>query len=67
VVLGKTPKEALALVDQSFFIRYKDKDTSSWDDLGDAAILSGVAKIFQPGSVVATIAWKVRKSIADGQ
>jgi nitrogen fixation NifU-like protein len=56
VVLGKTPKEALALVDQ-FSLLVQGRDDVNFDDLGDAAILSGVAK-FPARIRCATLAWK---------
>ncbi len=56
VVLGKTPKEALALVDQ-FSLLVQGRDDVDFDDLGDAAILSGVAK-FPARIRCATLAWK---------
>ncbi|SEK94699.1 nitrogen fixation protein NifU [Carnobacterium iners] len=63
VVLGKTPKEALALVDQ-FSLLVQGKEPGNLDDLGDAAILSGVVK-FPARIRCATLAWKgLEKALA---
>ncbi|MEG0289633.1 MAG: SUF system NifU family Fe-S cluster assembly protein [Carnobacterium sp.] len=62
-VLGKTLEEALALADQ-FSLLVQGKDLENLDDLGDAAILSGVAK-FPARIRCATLAWKgLEKALA---
>lgn len=62
-ILGKTTKEALALVDQ-FSLLVQGKEPENLDDLGDAAILSGVSK-FPARIRCATLAWKgLEKALA---
>lgn len=56
VVIGKTTTEALALID-SFSELVQGKDVAKLDALGDAQILSGVAK-FPARIKCATLGWK---------
>lgn len=56
VVIGKTTTEALALID-SFSELVQGKDVAELDALGDAQILSGVAK-FPARIKCATLGWK---------
>ncbi|MBP1039510.1 SUF system NifU family Fe-S cluster assembly protein [Vagococcus sp. BWB3-3] len=56
VVIGKTTSEALALID-SFSELVQGKDVAKLDALGDAQILSGVAK-FPARIKCATLGWK---------
>lgn len=55
-VIGRTTQEALALVDQ-FSLLVQGKENEKMEDLGDAAILSGVSK-FPARIRCATLAWK---------
>lgn len=57
VVIGKTTEEALALID-TFSQLVQGNEVKNLDDLGDAAILSGVAK-FPARIKCATLGWKV--------
>lgn len=56
VVIGKTTSEALALID-SFSELVQGNDVAKLDALGDAQILSGVAK-FPARIKCATLGWK---------
>jgi len=56
VVIGKTETEAFALI-QGFSELVQGQEPSNQDDLGDAAILSGVAK-FPARIKCATLGWK---------
>lgn len=58
VMLGKTPAEAKQLVTQfSHMVAGEDEAAGDLDDLGDAALLSGVAK-FPARIKCSTLAWK---------
>lgn len=56
VVIGKTVSEALALADQ-FSLLVQGKDVPKREELGDAALLNGVAK-FPARIKCATLSWK---------
>ncbi|WP_314208564.1 Fe-S cluster assembly sulfur transfer protein SufU [Vagococcus salmoninarum] len=56
VVIGKTTEEALELIN-SFSELVQGNEVPKFDDLGDAAILSGVAK-FPARIKCATLGWK---------
>lgn len=55
-VIGKTEQEALVLIEQ-FSELVQGNETGDLDDLGDAAMLSGVAK-FPARIKCATLGWK---------
>lgn len=55
-VMGKTVSEALALADQ-FSLLVQGKDVPKLEELGDAALLNGVAK-FPARIKCATLSWK---------
>lgn len=55
-VIGKTVSEALALADQ-FSLLVQGKDVPKLEELGDAALLNGVAK-FPARIKCATLSWK---------
>lgn len=55
-VIGKTVSEALALADQ-FSLLVQGKDVPRLEELGDAALLNGVAK-FPARIKCATLSWK---------
>lgn len=58
LMLGKTPEQAKELVAQfSHMVAGEDEAAGDIDDLGDAALLSGVAK-FPARIKCATLAWK---------
>ncbi|MGX7394538.1 Fe-S cluster assembly sulfur transfer protein SufU [Carnobacterium mobile] len=65
-VIGKTTTEALALAEQ-FSLLVQGKENEEMEDLGDAAILSGVSK-FPARIRCATLAWKgLEKALSEAR
>ena len=64
-VIGKTVSEALALAEQ-FSLLVQGKDVPKLEELGDAALLNGVAK-FPARIKCATLSWKALEKALSGK